>query len=538
MKKSILTCLNLLLFGVSVSFAQSSSNFFDTEEIQEIDIAFDQENWPYLLDSLRYNGEDMLLADVVINGTKFEDVGVRYRDGRSFKPGRKRNSLYIDLDFINKKSNFQGHRTVNLSSALRDPSMLREVLGYEIAGRYMPAPRANFARVSINDNYYGLYVNVEPVDEAFLIRHFQDSEGSLFLSRPRAGEGEPKGCKSGVEGSLQHDNAAKCYLHNFHQFSDSGWDDLIELTRILDEDPDKIEEILDVDNTLWMLAFNNVVVNLSSYTGQSSPNYFLYQKPDGRFIPILWDLNLAFGSYKNTGIGSDLSSGQLKQLDPLLHADNPAKPLISKLLKNDHYRKTYLSHLRTLMRQEFDKGPFEERARELQEHIRDDFEKDENRYYSVGNFSNSLDKTIGDRSHIPGLIQFMQERTAYLKRHAQMTLVPPSIDGIQVQRRPQFSSEMVTEFKIQASVGKLPRRVHLFYRFEDNEAFRKASMVDDGKHNDEEAGDGVYGISVAPENGSRRLQYFIMAENQGAVQFEPKRYMYEPLTANLDELNQ
>ncbi|MBK8428777.1 MAG: CotH kinase family protein [Lewinellaceae bacterium] len=61
----------------------------------------------------------------------------------------------------------------------------------------------------------------------------------------------------------------------------------------------------------------------SSYTGNYSQNYYLYKDNFGRFQPVHWDLNLAFGSFKNTGKGSDLEIEDLQTLDPLLHADNP-----------------------------------------------------------------------------------------------------------------------------------------------------------------------------------------------------------------------
>lgn len=540
MKKSILICLVSLLLGVGVLRGQApGSSFYDVDSIQHITISFEQDNWRYLLDSLRYNGDDMLLADVDVNGQTFRDVGVRYRDGRSFQPGRKRNGLYIDLDFINTNQAFEGHQSIDLSSALRDPSMLREVLGYEIARQYMPAPRANFARVMINDEYYGLFVNVETVDEGFLEDHFDSSDGSLFLSDPRPEEPLPRGCKSDVYGTLQYDNQAKCYLNNFEMYSEKGWDNLIELTRVLNKEPGRIGTVLDIDNTLWMLAFNNVIVNLSSYSGRHSPNYFLYQKKDGRFVPIIWDLNLAFGSFKNTKEGTaDLNLRALQRMNPLLHADNEGKPLIHQLFANTLYQKIYLSHLRTILRQQFDDGRFEERARKLHAMIRDDFAADQNQSYTLEEFDRSLEETIGSRSKIPGLVEFMKDRFEYLKRHSELTILPPEITSVEVERRPRFSSELVTDFKIKAQIGKYTRRVYLYYRFQEDEEYREARMLDDGEHFDGEAGDNIFGVRISPEEGAREIQYFIFAESAGAVTFDPVLYMSEPRTANLDDLNE
>jgi len=536
MKRSILFLLSLLFLGASGLLAQED-NFYEADKIQEIKIKFEQDNWRYLLDSLRYNGDGLLIGSAEINGRRFNDIGVRYRESRSFQPGNKRNSLYIKLNFIDKEQNYQGHSSVKLSSALRDPSMVREVFGYEIARSYMPAPEANYARVLINGEYYGLFVNVENIDDAFLAKHFGNSNGTFIRCAPNLVDSEPSGCKADVYGSLQFDESAKCYLHNFQLLSESGWDDLIELTYVLNQKPDEVSRVLNVDRTLWMLAFNNVLVNLSSYTGRYSENYYLYRDSQGKFNPILFDLNLCFGSYKNTGVGSDLKLKELQAMDPLLHVDNAAKPLISKLISNEDYKKIYYAHIRSIVNDFFRKDQYIERVKELQDLIREPFEEDENRYYSMEDFNASLDKTIGKRSRIPGLKELMTPRTEYLKEKVVLSVVPPEVSEVTVSSREKFSSERVTKFKIQARVDKFPTNVQLYYRYDENSPFEAVKMLDDGRHNDGEAGDNVFGVVVKPTDGATKIQYYIFAENAKAVAYDPPRYMYEQHTSSLEELN-
>ncbi len=536
MKRSILILLSLFFLGTPSSVS-AQADFYDVNTIQEIKINFEQDNWRYVLDSLRFNGDGLLLGTIEINGQKFNDIGLRYRGGRSFQPGNKRNSLYIKLNFIDKEQNYQGQQTVKLSSALRDPSMVREVFGYEVARQYMPAPRANFTKVIINGEYYGLFVNVEPIDDAFLTNNFGNAEGTFVQCAPNLVEEEPSGCKSDVFGSLQYDNSAKCYLHNFMLLSESGWDDLIELTYVLNQKPDEVSRVLNIDGTLWMLAFNNVLVNLSSYTGRYSENYFLYKDKEGKFTPILYDLNLCFGSYKNTGVGSDLKLKELQEMDPLLHIDNPAKPLISRLLSNEEYKKIYLSHIRTIANDFFRKDTYIERIKELQGLIRPAFEEDPNRYYSTEDFNASLTETIGKRSRIPGLQELMGPRTEFLKEKVVLAVVPPEVSDVSVTRRERFSSEKVTDFKIQARVDKFPKKVVVYYRFDPSMPFKEVEMRDDGRHNDGEAEDSIFGAVIQPGQGAANIEYYIYAENAKAVAFDPPRYMYEQHTASLEELN-
>ncbi len=535
----------ILLFTVcSVAFStltaqdEPKTDFYATDVIRQINIRFAQDNWQYLLDSLRLNGDGMLLADLEVDGQTYEYVGVRFRKSKAFKPESRRNGLYIKLDYINKTQNIEGHSHIVLSDALRDPSMVREVLGYEIARQYMPAPKANYAKVSINGGLYGLMVNIEPLDEGFLNRHYGSAEGAFFSARPHDYyEREPHGCRQGIGGSLQYDENPECNMYRFDLRSKAGWDDLHELTRVLKEEPGKIEQVLDVDRVLWMLAFNNAIVNLYSYTGKYSDNYHLYQLPGGQFTPILGDLNFAFGSFKNTGVGSDLKLKQLQELDPLLHADNIQKPLIATLLQEEKYRKMYLSHLRSILYDYLVSGKYAQRAKALQQMIQTDFMSDPGKYYTFEQFNRSLTETIGEHSRIPGIVQLLEKRADFLKKHKALANFPPDIREVKVLGRQKYSNVRVEVFSVQARVERLPKRVYLMYRFSEEEPFRSVRMRDDGRSNDGQAGDGVYGATIAPQSGETNFEYYIVAENLNMISYSPANYMWERHHTTLAELN-
>jgi CotH kinase protein len=541
MKRITLLLLIFLTAGLQMVISQEvtkPADFYDNNKIQDINITFPVDNWQYYLDSLRFNGNGLLEATVEINGQKFENAGVRYRGTRSFAPGMRRNPLHIELNYKNEDQNIQGYKTLKLSNSLRDPSLLREVLGYEIARAYMPAPKANYARVNVNGDYYGLLVNLEPVeDTAFLERYFGEAGRPFFKARQVIDGKCPEGCKQNLHGSLEYDSSPECYEFNFEKLSDHGTRDLMELALLLNEDPARIGTVLDVDAALWMLAFNNVLVNLSSYTGQHSVNYYLYEDGNGRFNPIVWDLNLCFGSFKNIGTGSDLRTRGLIELDPLLHADNPSKPLISKLLEKEEYRKVYLSHIRAILHDYFLSGKFEERATALQSLIRPDVEKDANKHYSMNDFDGSLNKTIGRKSKIPGLVQLMSKRASFLKSHPALAVIPSDISDVKITGRTPLSNKKVENFHITASVTKFPKRVLLMYRLAGQENFSEVPMLDDGKNKDGEAGDGLYGITILPQNGETSIEYYLIAENAGLYSYSPANYMWEQHTASLPELN-
>jgi len=538
MKRQIIIPIigSLLMFFI-IKPASAQSDFYDLGTIPEIKISFEKENWRYLLDSLRYNGEGLLEGVVAVGDEKLEGAGVRYRSGVGFTPGNKRNGLFINFGFTQSGQKLNGYSSIDLSSAIRDPSLLREVLAYDIVGSYVPTPKANFAKVFINEEYYGLFVNIEPLEAPFFERNFGTSSGSYFLSNPEYIEQEPEGCNSRIYASLGLDNGVACLKNHFDGSKGADWSALAKLVETLNKDLNRIEQILDVDKTLWMLAFNNVIVNLNSYSGQYSPNYYLYMGNDGRFVPIVTQLNLAFGSFKNTGIGSDLGIRQMIQLDPLLHANNSAMPLISKLLSNELYRKQYLSHMATILNDHFKGDAFEKRATQLQQDILSPLMEDVNKYYPTSDFLKSKKEIIGKKSRIPGLVDFMSKRAQFLKMNEAFTIRPPAIEDVGVVKRERFSSKRVSSFQVQAKIGKFAKNVYVYYRFEEGAAFKMMAMQDDGKSSDEAANDDIYGAEIAPPSSGKTIEYYIFAENAKSVNYSPTHYTKERHTASLEELN-
>lgn len=537
MKRLILLLVFICLSIFSFNLVSAQSSFYNVDKIQDISIDLSQANWRYILDSLRYNGDELLSAELNINGKLYKNAGVRYRDARSFTPGGRRNGLYVQISTTDDNISYEGVKAVDLSSALRDPSMVREVLGYQIARDYMAAPGANFARVNINGEYYGLFTNVEVVDESFAKDRFNTEESAIFYSNPNQGKKESPDCQSAYYGSLRHDNNMYCFEHNFEKIT-GYWSDLYDLTDALNNNPQKVKDLLDIDQTLWMLAFNNVLLNLYSYTGKSSPNYYLVKNNRGHLVPVVGKLNLAFGSFKNTGVGSDLSTLDMINMDPLLHVDNPQMPLISVLLADEDNQKLYFAHCRSILEDHLEKSKLRKRAKDLQKFIFSDLVNDRNRYYNTGDFSKSLDATIGRRSRIPGLAKIVEERVDYLKQNPNFTILPPAIGDVTLSGREQFSQKKVTDFRIQVATDRYTKSAYLYYRFDEKSDFMIAEMVDDGKSDDGEANDNVFGVVISPKPGQGQIEFYIKAENAKTIGFSPQNYTRELHTSSLAELNQ
>ena len=144
----ILLLLSFLFLPQINLFSQSS--FYEVDSIREIRIYFYDSDWDYQLDNLYIQGNNArVLADIVIDGSSYDSVGVRYKGFSSVSVNRIKNPFNIKLDYIIDGQDHQGIDKLKLSNIYQDPSFVREVLTYEIAGKYLPSAKANYANVYI-----------------------------------------------------------------------------------------------------------------------------------------------------------------------------------------------------------------------------------------------------------------------------------------------------------------------------------------------------------------------------------------------------
>ncbi|MFN5910285.1 MAG: CotH kinase family protein, partial [Bacteroidota bacterium] len=373
-----------------VSITATSQDFYDRSTVQTVEIFFGFSDWDAQLDALANSTEGYLLADSVrVNGAVFDSVGVKYKGNSSYNANNQKNPLHIKLDYIQTANDYQGYTDFKLQNGYQDPSMIREVLSYAILEQYMDCPKANFANVYINGQLRGLYSNAEDINKKFNGDHYYSAEGSFFKCNPVGGAG-PGGMGNPDLNFIGTDSTL--YYSRYELQSDFGWGDLVDMIDVLNNNFTNIESILDVDRALWMLAFNNVLVNLDSYSGAFRQNYYLYFDTNDRFVPTVWDLNMSFGGFPG-GTGS----GQLMnpaQLDPMSNSSSLNHPLIVKMLGNPMYKRMYLAHLRTIVQEIFASGDYLITANQLRTTIDASVQADAFKFFTYSQFQNSLTSNI------------------------------------------------------------------------------------------------------------------------------------------------
>ncbi|HLP14448.1 MAG TPA: CotH kinase family protein [Flavobacteriales bacterium] len=524
MKKRIPAILILIS-----SVAAKAQNLYDINTIQKIEINFTYSNWDYMMDTAKSGSEDYIMAEwVKINGVQFDSVGVKYKGNSSYDATNMKNPLHIELDWI-KNQDYQGFSDVKLGNGFSDPSMIREVLSYKILGNYMHCPRSNFAQVYINGSLYGLYSNSEAVNKDFLSDHFYSNQHALIKCNPQStmGSSTPKLTFLGTDSSL--------YFTSYELKSDYGWNDLVQLTDTLNNNFSKIESVLDIDRAIWMLAFNNVMVNLDSYTGAFAQNYYLYMDDNARFNSVVWDLNMCFGGFNMTGIGGPLSVTAMQNMSPTLHSTSTSRPLIKNILGNAMYKRMYIAHMRTIASEMISSGAYITDANTLMSIADTAVQSDPYKFFTYTQFQNSLTTsyTSGPMT-APGIQLLMNARDTYLQGTTEFLQVAPVVSGIGYTPVAPALNDTVW---ITASITT-PTYAYVGYRGSVQNIFNKVQLVDDGMHNDGATGDNVYGAFFVVS--SPLMQYYIYAENANAGMFSPARAEHEfyAITATVTTVNE
>ena len=500
------------VLSVSVSFAQEE--LYDIQHIPEIKIYFTETNWDELLDQLYVAGdEERLMCLVEIDGTPLDSVGIRYKGFSSVSIDYVKNPFNIKLDYLIDGQNYQGFDKIKLSNVIQDPSFVREALSYEIARDYMPAGRANFAKVFINNEYWGLYTNVEAVNKDFLNDHFFTVENAFFKCNPEDldffGENSNLGDSPG---SSESD-----YFELYDMKSNAGWSELIGLIDILNNDTENIDQVLNVDRALWMHAFNYALINFDSYVGYAQ-NYYLYEDINGRFNTILWDMNMSFASYRLSDASEyydGFSIEQAKTIDPLQHIDGVTvfpRPLLRKLLEDDRYKRMYLAHLRTIVEEQFQSGLYLERATFIQETIDEAVETDANKFYSYQDFLDNLTMTTSDLIDYPGIAELIEARKDYLLEYPGIPDAP-EINSVSVSNEMYSVGDQITV----TATTENAYYAQVSYRFAESAVFESLEMTS--------SGDGIYTATLPPAGNV--VQYYVYVDNDEAGRFSPERAAYE-----------
>jgi hypothetical protein len=314
---------------------------FDPERLVEVAITLDAADWDAMREETRdiwdIFGGDCLAQPVEspfewyhgrvsIDGEELADVGVR-KKGFLGSLSDVKPSIKMKFDKYVDGARFSGLQRMSLNNVQQDPSLLHTCLSYAVfrdAG--VPAPRCNFAHVTVNGTDLGVYADVETVDDVFLASRFADPSGPLY-------EGTVSDFREGWEGTfdIETKGADLAPIDAVRVALDSPDDSVL----------DALGAVIDLDAYYDFWATESLVGHWDGYDGNTN-NFYVYEDPaTGRLHFIPWGTDAALDSETPFGEGA-----------PVWVTATAALP--RRLLRLEEGDAAYRSHLAAVMDRAWD----------------------------------------------------------------------------------------------------------------------------------------------------------------------------------------
>ncbi len=167
--------------GYSMEYQEK---LFDTSNIIDIDIVMDAEKWDEMLQNARQ--EKYYECDVVINGQTFKQVGIRPKGNTSLSsiasdPDNDRYSFKIEFDKFVDGQTYFGLDKLVLNNNFSDITNMKEAIFYDMF-QFLDAdaPLYNYAKISVNGEYFAVYFALEAIEDSFMLRNYGMEKGYLY----------------------------------------------------------------------------------------------------------------------------------------------------------------------------------------------------------------------------------------------------------------------------------------------------------------------------------------------------------------------
>ena len=206
MAAAVILCLMASLFsdklqevyGNNAVTMKYESKLFNTDQIMDIDILMDEDDWNNMLKNAI--SEEYYSCNVVVNGKTFYSVGIRPKGNTSLSsivndPDTDRYSFKLEFDHYIEGQTCYGLDKLILNNNYADATNMKEAIVYDMY-QYLgvDASLYNYAKISVNGDYRGVYLALEAVEDSFMLRNYGTEDGNLY--KP-----ESMGIGGGVDGN-------------------------------------------------------------------------------------------------------------------------------------------------------------------------------------------------------------------------------------------------------------------------------------------------------------------------------------------------
>ena len=339
--------ISLLLFSMlvcSVSLRSQTNKLYDDTRVSSMYLLLNPDSLQVMINDKvndRYMAADFIFDDGNTRDT-VPTVGLRLRGNTSLHAQKK--SFKISFNEYVPGRRYEGVKKVNLRGSHNDPSCIGEKIWFEIAeSAGDPERRASFVRLYINDEYRGLYTNLEEVDKEWLERAYADADSGNLYKCTWPADLQYLGPQQSAYTSILNNPAERAYdlVTNDATNYYAGFINMVRILNLPTTTPayrDTLEKVLDVESVLRGFALNIATGHWDDYFYNKN-NYYLYEHPvTGRFSFFSFDTD-------NT-MGIDWLSRDWSTRNALSwQKGDPPRPLATQLMDIPAYKQRFVDIL-------------------------------------------------------------------------------------------------------------------------------------------------------------------------------------------------
>ncbi len=375
--------------GVSMEY---ETKLFDTQSIISVNIIMDEDDWNDMLENAI--SEEYYQCDVEINGKMFYQVAIRPKGNTSLSsiandPTTDRYSFKLEFDHYVEGQTCFGLDKLILNNNYADATNMKEALIYDMY-QYLGADASlyNYAKISVNGTYWGVYLALEAVEDSFQLRNYGTQKGALYKPESMDMGGGKGGFSVGGNGANLNysdddlDNYSTIWDGEVTSTTESDHKRVVTALKNISEGTD-LESYMDIDNLLRYMAVHVFSVNDDSLSGTMAHNYYLYES-GGKLNLIPWDYNLCLGGM---GSGNDASSVVNSAID---NAFSGTK-FFDTLMENETYHNQYYEYLQQLVEEYINGGGFDAFYERVRSQIDELVESDPTAFYSYEDYQTAAD---------------------------------------------------------------------------------------------------------------------------------------------------
>ena len=153
---------------------------FDKSYVHSIDIEID--DWEGFISTAM--SEEYAVCNVTIDGEKVKGVGIRAKGNTSLSSvasqGSEKYSFKIEFDQFVDGRLYRGLDKLSLNNLIYDATMMKDYISYTLMGEMgVPSPLCSFVEITVNGEYWGIYLAVEGIEDGFLERNNM-TRGELY----------------------------------------------------------------------------------------------------------------------------------------------------------------------------------------------------------------------------------------------------------------------------------------------------------------------------------------------------------------------